>query len=205
MEKHELRFVEVDGEAGEGEPGVDPVPSGRNLGNGREEGGAGGIDVTVIDIKREIVVVPVIGGAEEGRSGEHGEDGGKGGALWGSLVDAKGIGGVSVKGQVDGTVGHEAPDPVTCVGVNAEAGKSVDSEGGVKMIKKPRDVKEEDRSHTARSNHLLSFMTECGGGIRSRMVGAGSELSGTEEVEVVDVGAEPVRHHLLEELPTALE
>jgi len=100
---------------------------------------------------------------------------------------------------------HETPNPSTSVGVNAETGEGVYGEGRVKMVKKARDVKEEDHPYAAHSNGLLGFMTECGGSVRSGVVGAGPKLSRTEEVEVVDVGAEPVHHHLLEELPTALE
>jgi len=81
----------------------------------------------------------------------------------------------------------------------------VDGESGVKVVKKARDVKEEDRSHAARSDSLLGFVTECSGSVRGGVVGAGTKLPRTKEVEVVDVGAEPVCHHLLEELPTALE
>jgi len=41
VKEHELRLVEVDGEARMGEPGVDVVPSPRDLGDGRKECGSG--------------------------------------------------------------------------------------------------------------------------------------------------------------------
>jgi len=75
VEEHKLRFVEVNGEASEGEPGADPVPGSRDFGDGGEEGGAGGVDVPVVDVKGEVDVVPIIGGSEEGRGGERGENG----------------------------------------------------------------------------------------------------------------------------------
>ena len=53
---------------------MDPFPCGGDFGDSREESGAGGIDVAVVNIEREVDVFPVIGGAEEGRSGKRGED-----------------------------------------------------------------------------------------------------------------------------------
>jgi len=73
------------------------------------------------------------------------------------------------------------------------------------MVEEPRDIKKEDRSHTARLNGLLGLVTEGGGRIWGRVMCAGAKLAGTQEVKVIDVGAEPIRHHLLEELPTAFE
>src|SRR6267142_1717315 len=75
----------------------------------------------------------------------------------------------------------------------------------VKVVEEPRDIKKEDCSHAARLNGLLGLMTEGGSRVRGGVVRAGAELAMTQEVEVVDVGAEPVCHHLLEKLPTALE
>jgi len=50
VEKHELRFVENNGESGKREPGADPVPSSGDFGNGGEKGGARGVDAPVIDV-----------------------------------------------------------------------------------------------------------------------------------------------------------
>ena len=55
MKEHELRLVEVDGEARMGEPGVDVVPSLRDLGDGRKECGSEGVDASVIDVESEVL------------------------------------------------------------------------------------------------------------------------------------------------------
>jgi len=89
VEKHKLGFIKVNGEAHEGEPSVDLVPGSRDLGNHGKEGGARSIDVTIINIEREVDIVPLIRGVEEWGGGEGGEDRGEGGALWGALVDVK--------------------------------------------------------------------------------------------------------------------
>jgi len=173
VKKHEFRLIEVNGEAGEGEPGPDAVPG------GGEEGGTRGKDVAVVNVKGEVDVFPVIGGAEERGGGECGENWGEGGALRGTLIDSEGVRGVAVEGELDRSVGHETPDPGTGAVVDAEAGKSVDGECGVEVVKETRDIKKEDRSHAARLNGLLGLMTEGGSRIRGRVVCAGAELAGT--------------------------
>jgi len=50
VEKHELSFVKVDGKACAQKPGVNSIPSGRNFGNSREEGGSGGINASIVDV-----------------------------------------------------------------------------------------------------------------------------------------------------------
>ena len=96
MEEHELRLVEVNGEASEGEPGPDSVPGGGDFSDGGEVGGARGIDIAVVDVEGEVDVLPIIGGTEERGGGERGEDRGEGGALRSPLVDGEGFGGVTI-------------------------------------------------------------------------------------------------------------
>jgi len=133
---------------------------------------------------------------EEGGGGESGEDGQEGGTLRGALVDGEGVRCVSIKGKADGAVGHKAVDPGTGEGVDTKAGEDVDCEVRVKVVEEAGDIKEEDHSHAARSNSLFCFVLKGGGGIRSRVVCVRPELARAEEVKVVDVGAEPISHHL---------
>jgi len=176
VKEHKFSFVEVDGEAGKGKPGPDPVPGGGDFGDGRKEGGTGGKDVPVVNVKGEVDIVPIVGGAEEGGGGKSGEDRGEGRTLRRSLVDGKRVRGVAVKGQAYGAVSHEAPHPVAGEGVDAEAGEGVNGEGRVKVVKEAGDVKEKDRAHAARSDRLFRFVTEGCGGVRGGMVSARAEL-----------------------------
>jgi len=72
LEEHELRLVEVDCKAGEGEPCPDTVPCGGDFRDGGEEGGARGVDIAVVNVEGEVDVLPVIGRAEEWGGGKSG-------------------------------------------------------------------------------------------------------------------------------------
>jgi len=131
VKEHELRLVEIDRETHEGQPGANAVPGSGDFGDGGEEGGARSEDATIVDVERQVDVLPVIRGAEERGSGKGGENRREGGALRSPLIDGKRVRRISIKGEVDGAVGHEAPHPVTRVGIDTEAGEGVDGEGGV--------------------------------------------------------------------------
>jgi len=91
VKKHKLCLVEIDGEAGKGEPGAYTVPCLGDFVGSRKECGSGGIDASVIDIEGEVFRGPKSRRVKEWGSEESGEYGGEGGALRSALHHVKGV------------------------------------------------------------------------------------------------------------------
>jgi len=106
---------------------------------------------------------------------------------------------------VEGTIRHEAADPSTGGRVDTEAREGVSGEGGIKVIEKVGNVKEEDGTHLAGLDSLFHLVMKGSGCVRCRMVCARSKLTQSQEVKVVDVRAKVGGDHLLKQLPTALK
>jgi len=111
VKKHELCFVEVDQEAGEGEPRVDPVPGGGDLSGGGRKGRARGEDAAIVNIEGEVLGIPKGRSVKEWSGKKSREDRGKGRALRCALVNPKGFRRVAVEAESEGTVRHEAVNP----------------------------------------------------------------------------------------------
>ena len=102
-------------------------------------------------------------------------------------------------------VGHEAMDPSAGGRVNPKAGKGVNCERGVEMVKKTRDVEEEDCSDLTGSDSLFCLVVKGSGGVWCRVVCTRAKLTWSQQVKMVDVRAKVGGDNLLEQLPTALE